>query len=145
MEIRILLTKEDISTRKLGLHYEIITRKGVVINFSPDALDEFLNDINALKEIESAEKESKEIMSNEIIPPWVLHARNLGMALFKVYDKDHNEISLIISIDFKTGEITRAVKDENGKTVVDGDSIKKVKEIYQKFSIEYNELNEPGN
>lgn len=44
MELVILLTKEDIQTTKIGLHYAI-KAKGVTINFTPDALEEFVNDV----------------------------------------------------------------------------------------------------
>lgn len=53
MEITISLSVYDVATQKCGRHYEIVTPKGITINFSPDALDEFLNDIKAIKEEES--------------------------------------------------------------------------------------------
>ena len=43
----------DIQTRKTGDHVEIVTPKGITINFTPDALDEFLNDVKGIKESES--------------------------------------------------------------------------------------------
>lgn len=49
MKLIILLTKEDVQTVKNGSHYEIRS-DNVTINFSPEALDEFLNDIKELSE-----------------------------------------------------------------------------------------------
>lgn len=52
MEMVIILSKEDIQTGKCGDHTEINTGKGITINFAPDALQEFLNDIGAeMKEL----------------------------------------------------------------------------------------------
>ena len=58
MEIIICLTKEDINTRKFGGHYEIITESGFRINFTEEALEEFLGDVANLKSmpVENTEK-----------------------------------------------------------------------------------------
>lgn len=60
MLVTLTLTKDDILTKMMGLHYEIITPMGIVINFSPDALEEFLNDIKSIKEWKKNQEESNE-------------------------------------------------------------------------------------
>lgn len=56
MTICLLITKEDIETTKIGLHYQIKTKEGVTINFTPDALDELIADYEALKKEDSQNK-----------------------------------------------------------------------------------------
>jgi hypothetical protein len=53
MQIVILLTKEDIATVPCGSHYVIKAQNGIVINFTPEALDQFVKDINFLKKAQA--------------------------------------------------------------------------------------------
>jgi hypothetical protein len=46
----ICLTKEDITTKKCGLHYEIVTKHNLIVNFTRDALQEFIKDVSFLLE-----------------------------------------------------------------------------------------------
>lgn len=46
----ICLTKEDIETTPNGLHYNITTKSGLIVNFTPEAVDEFIADIKAIRE-----------------------------------------------------------------------------------------------
>lgn len=41
-----LLTLEDINTRKIGKHLEIVTVDGTVLNFTKEAIEEFKIDID---------------------------------------------------------------------------------------------------
>ena len=54
MEMIICLTKEDVETSMAGEHYLIKTPNGVSINFTPDALEEFLNDVAEIKAFNEA-------------------------------------------------------------------------------------------
>lgn len=56
MRIVLLLQKEDIQTNKMGCHYEIKASNGVSINFTPDALEEFLKDVEFIKSCEADKK-----------------------------------------------------------------------------------------
>ena len=72
----------------------------------------------------------------------ILHAIDVMNAPIKIYDEDHNEIPLVISIDLQTGEIMRALKDKSGNVMIEYDKKKQIKteyKKYKKFSIEYNE------
>lgn len=50
MTIMLLLTKDDITTHLNGNNFLITTQGGVQINLTPDAADELINDLVALKE-----------------------------------------------------------------------------------------------
>lgn len=50
MNVAINLSKEDIRTRRLGLNYVIEPHDGLIITFTPDALDELLRDRDALRD-----------------------------------------------------------------------------------------------
>ncbi len=52
MKIVQLLTQEDIKTRQVGSHYEIMVNENLTINFTPGAVDEFINDIRSIREFE---------------------------------------------------------------------------------------------
>jgi hypothetical protein len=56
MELCIILNKEDVKTNKLGTHYEIRTGN-ITINFSPEALEEFIKDIQEIKANYDRDKE----------------------------------------------------------------------------------------
>jgi len=43
-----VLTKKDIETRQNGAHFEIVTSGGIIINFTDEAVKEFINDYNEL-------------------------------------------------------------------------------------------------
>lgn len=49
--IIIKVEKEDINTTKVGINYSIKCTNGIDIVFSPESLDELINDYNLLKEI----------------------------------------------------------------------------------------------
>jgi len=55
MKTTILLTKEDITTTKCGLHYVINAKGGISLNFTPDAVEEFVNDVTLIKSMEVSE------------------------------------------------------------------------------------------
>lgn len=57
MQFTVHLTKEDIVTSKIGLHYQI-TPEGIpiVINFTPEAIAELVNDYNAIRKEEKEER-----------------------------------------------------------------------------------------
>ena len=54
MTTTICLTKEDIVTTKMGNHFEIKpTGTNLCINLTPDAVDEFIKDIQVLRKMET--------------------------------------------------------------------------------------------
>lgn len=55
----ICLTKEDITTEKLGTHYQIVTKDNLIVNFTRDALQEFIKDVSFLLE-ETIKQETDE-------------------------------------------------------------------------------------
>lgn len=69
MTTAILLTKEDITTVKIGYHYQITCIGGTMINFTPEALDEFLKDIESINRkintANSLESEVEKIVNKE--------------------------------------------------------------------------------
>lgn len=58
MLIILTLDKSDIKTEPMGNHYQIKTPSGLVINFTPDAVDEFINDIQAIREIQKKQQDA---------------------------------------------------------------------------------------
>lgn len=48
MTVVLILNKDDINTRSNGDHYEIVT-DNFIINFTPDAVDEFINDVKSIR------------------------------------------------------------------------------------------------
>lgn len=55
MKLAILLTKEDIQTSKIGNHYEI-SSGDITINFTPEAVEEFINDVKYIHNQEEFHK-----------------------------------------------------------------------------------------
>ena len=58
MDITFLLKKEDISCRRMGYHFEIVSDK-FAINFTPDAIEELLTDIENWKKDGWVEAQNK--------------------------------------------------------------------------------------
>jgi hypothetical protein len=48
MTIVLLITKEDISTHQMGLHYQIKTQNGIELNFTKEAIEELYEDMRAI-------------------------------------------------------------------------------------------------
>lgn len=56
MTIVIVLEKEDIKTRQVETNTVIETESGMMINFTPEAIEEFLKDIAEIKRVQSEGK-----------------------------------------------------------------------------------------
>lgn len=86
MEYTITLKKEDIITGRIGTHTEIRCGQ-LVINFSPEALQEFLDDVKKLSEIYDSPDDEETLNGGAEI----LNARRLEMATLR--DEFLNTIS----------------------------------------------------
>lgn len=57
MTLAILLSIEDIKTMGLDGQYQIITTEGMLIRFTEDAAERFIDDINNLKELRKEKRD----------------------------------------------------------------------------------------
>lgn len=100
MEHRICLTKEDIQTFTNGNHFEIRTN-GVVINLSPDAVDEFIKDIEEIRTIQKPKQIS--VVELKFNTDKFTEEKNIMIAALKDFESSLskiNDLSVTLNINW---------------------------------------------